>query len=295
MVLAREAPPVSADVPRLSRLGDLLSDWAAEATAAHEAYRTNAPRGPVTGLPTLDRELGGFLAPGVHILHAGPGAGKTALALQIAATAGCPALYVSAEMAVLELFRRVVARTTGVFLGRLRSGELAPNDSLKLAQHAAAAAPGLVFADATSAFASPEWLRSVADVIRGESDHLLIVVDSVHSWAEALEADLAEYERLNAAIGGLRTLAGRLDCPVLAIAERNRASMKSGGLSASAGSRRFEYGGESVLDLGREENATADANSEIPVTLTLAKNRHGSPGRKINLKFHGAMQRFTER
>ena len=69
--------------------------------------------------------------------------------------------------------------------------------------------------------------------------------------------------------------------------------MTRGGVSASAGSRKFEYAGESVLDLACEENAP-DAGGEVKVTVTLAKNRNGSPGRKIELRFHGALQRFRE-
>jgi hypothetical protein len=120
------------------------------------------------------------------------------------------------------------------------------------------------------------------------------VVDSVHSWAEAVPGDLNEYDRLNMAIAALRGLAGALGCPVLAIAERNRASMASGGLNAAAGSRRFEYGGESVWDLAGEKDARPDATGELPVTLTIVKNRNGSPGRRIHLRFNGALQRFAE-
>jgi len=137
--------------PRLARFGDLLTEWEAEATAARDALRNGTLRGPVTGLPKLDRELGGALQSGPHFIHGGPGAGKSALALQLAAECGFPALFVTCEMARLELFRRHTARTTGTFLGRLKSGEFRPNDSLSLAREAAAAAPLLAIADATRA------------------------------------------------------------------------------------------------------------------------------------------------
>ena len=290
----KESASPGVQEPRLARLGDLLGDWAADAEAAHRAHTTGQPRGPVTGQPKLDRELGGALSPGVHILHGGPGAGKTAFALQTAATCGSPAVYVTAEMAVLELFRRHTARVTNTYLGRLKSGEFEPAASLMLAQKAAAAAPDLVLADATRAWASPDWIRQSAEIARGDGRDVLIIVDSTHSWAEGAPVEASEYDRLGWALGSLRMIAGALNCPVLAIAERNRANMTKGGISAGACSRKFEDGGDAVLDLGREENATADANGEIDVTVTLAKNRNGSPGRKIKLKFHGALQRFRE-
>ncbi len=281
--------------PRLTRLADLLLDWEADAIAAHACYIEGTPRGPLTQLPTLDRELGGAILPGVHFLDASPGAGKTALASQIAATAQCPALYVTAEMAVLELFRRHTARVTGTYLGKFKTGELSPAISLGLARQAAAAAPELAYVDATRAPAYPTWLAERAEVLRGRAAHFLIVIDSVHSWAEAFPVrEVTEYDALNAAIASLRGLASQLGCAVLGIAERNRTAMSKGGLSASAGSRKFEYGSESVWSLDRKEDAQPDAAGETEITLTLQKNRNGAPGRRVRLKFHGALQRFRE-
>ena len=85
-----------------------------------------------------------------------------------------------------------------------------------------------------------------------------------------------------------------LTCPILAVAERNRASMQSGGISAGAGSRKLEYTPESVWDLQRDPDAAPDAQGEVPVTLRLVKNRNGAAGRKIPLRFHGGLQRFRE-
>jgi replicative DNA helicase len=284
----------SENAPRLARLGDLLGEWEADARAANEARVTQTPRGAVTGLGALDRELGGALVPGTHILHAGPGVGKTAFALQAAASCGCPALYVTCEMSRLELFRRHVARVTSTYLGRLKSGELLPADSLTLAKRGAAAAPRLTIADATTAPASPMWIRAAAEATRDTAEHFLLVVDSVHSWADAIAEGAPEYEALNAGLAALRQLASGLGCAVLTIAERNRASMTSGGLSAGAGTRKIEYGAETVLELSRKEDAIADAGGEVDIALKIAKNRNGSPGGKLSLKFQGALQRFRE-
>jgi hypothetical protein len=154
----------------------------------------------------------------------------------------------------------------------------------------------LALVDACDAFATVDWLRDAALAVRGDARHVLLVVDSVHSWSEAAPAsELTEYDRLNAAIGALRVLAGQLACPVVGIAERNRASMAGGGLSASAGSRKFEYTGESVLDLNVDEkDAPVGSEYEKTVVVHVAKNRNGSAGRRYKLLFHGALQRFTE-
>ncbi len=290
----RDYATTTATTPRLMKLGDLLESWETDAEATHDAFTTGSLRGPITGITKLDQELGGVLASGLHILHGQPGSGKTAFVLQLAGSCGYPALFLTCEMGPLELFRRVVARVTETFLGRFKTGEFPPDTSLALARRAAAAVPNLVLADATQAFASPEWICAAAQAARGDAQDLLVVVDSVHSWSEGAPIDASEYDRLNAALATLRALARELNCPVVGVAERNRASMASGGLSAGAGSRKFEYGAETVLDLGREKDSPPNAAGEVDIEIIIAKNRNGSPGRKIPLKFHGALQRFRE-
>jgi len=284
-----------ADPPALVRLSDLLSDWQTDAEAAYQSRETNTPRGPVTGLTRLDRELGNHLAPGLHILHGEPGTGKTALALQVAARCKSPALYLSAEMGALELARRITARATQTYLGRLKSGELPPVRSLELLLEAAKSAPALHLADASrGALASSAWILStVTDLQQQAGKAPLVVVDSLHSWAETCTpAGYSEYNALNIALSDLRRVAQVAQVPVLCVAERNRATMKQGGLSAAAGTRKFEYGAESVWSLKREEDTPIE--EEYAVTLTLSKNRGGSPGAKVALLFHGALQQFRE-
>jgi hypothetical protein len=121
---------------------------------------------------------------------------------------------------------------------------------------------------------------------------LLVVIDSLHSWVDGAGSDTPEYEALNAGLVSLRMLSTELDSPVLVVAERNRAGMAKGGLSAGAGTRKIEYGASLVLDLAREEDAREDREGDIEVTLTVVKNRAGAAGRKLPLRFNGAYQRF---
>ena len=282
------------ETARLYRLGDLLRDFGDEAEAANFARVSGEARGPVSGFETLDRELSGAWLPGLHWIHGNAGAGKTAFALQVAAACGAPSLFVSCEMAPVELLRRHTARETGTFLGRLKSGEMTRADAENLARRAIEAAPLLCLADATRAPAPLQFLHDAAHITRGNENHVLIVIDSLHSWALRLASGLPEYEALNVAISDLQSLAHALKCPILAISERNRDSMKSGGLNAGAGTRKIEYSGETVIDFHRDDEAKDDGAGEVPVTLRLSKNRHGAAGKPLPLQFHGALQRFRQ-
>lgn len=273
--------------PRL-HLGDLLSEWERDAIRRHAGER-----GPRTGLPSVDKRLGDGFEQGIHIVHGVPGSGKTALMLQVAANCGCPCLLVTCEMSPLELLRRITARVTNTYLGRLKSGELVPEASLALARKAALECPDLAILDATRTAATYAHIRTAAELTRGDARHVLVIVDSVHSWSDARTNQATEYEALNAALADLRSLAHGLGCPVLGVAERNRDSMKSGGLSAGAGTRKIEYGAESVIDL-HTDHEQFDGNGEKPVALKFTKNRNGDLGKAIDLRFHGALQRFRE-
>lgn len=286
-----ETPP--APQPRLLPLRGLLDEFLSDAEARFDARQTGKPLGAVTGFELLDRELGGALAPGLHVLHGSPGSGKTAFALQLAAQCQCPALYVTAEMAPVELLRRITSRVTKTFLGRFKTGQFSPDHVLGLARRACEAVPFLAIADATQAPARTEQLFLFAETTRSlapHNPHLLIIIDSVHSWVRGWQGEANETEALIVGISSLQSLAQRLKCPIVGIAERNRAGMKDGGMNAAAGTRTFEYGAESVIDLSADKT---DASGFTPITLTLSKNRHGAPGKKIGLYFKGATQTFA--
>jgi len=266
----------------------------AEAEAAHRALVSGEARGPITGLANLDRELSGVLMPGLHIVHGNVGTGKTALALQIAATCGCPAMFVTCEMSAVELLRRHTARETGTYLGRLKSGELDPPTVKALVMRACEEAPLLSFLDASKAQADPNHLRDCAEVVKGDAAHLLIVVDSLHSWAEGMAAGASEYEYVSSGMKALRELSADLTCPIFLTGERNREKMDAGGPNTGAGSRKIEYGAETIVNLDRSSDAKPDLKGNVPITVKLAKNRHGRAGAPIYLTFNGALQRFTE-
>lgn len=280
--------------PQLCRLGDLLGSWESEANAAYESYTTGQARGPVSGFKIIDREMGGCFAPGLHFVHGQPGTGKTAFGLQLAATCGTPALFVSCEMSPLELLRRHTARVTNTYLGRLKSGEMPPAQSLALVKQAIQAAPQLALLDATCAPAAPVFLRDCVAIARGEARHILVVIDSLQSWVESVAGGVGEYEALGEGIARLRQLSHELQAPFFLMCERNRESMKTGGLSAGAGSRKIEYSAETVIDLGCEEGTRDDGAGERPIRLKLTKNRHGTVGKSLDLSFNGGFQRFKE-
>lgn len=282
------------EAPRLYQLSQILGKVEADARAAHEARTTGQPRGSITGLKKVDLELGGAFPEGATVLLGNTGAGKTAFALQVAATNPYPALIVSCEMSPEELLRRHAARVCNQYLNRFKSGEMTPESVVAHVRKAIEAAPLLSIVDATRAFASPKFLLEVAKIARGDARHLLIVIDSLHSWSRGLLEGASEYDTLGEALAELRTLSHVTQSALLIVSERNRANISKGGVNSGAGHRQIEYGAEVVIDLQRDEKAHADGAGDVDVVLKLAKNRHGAAGKSVTLKFNGALQSFRE-
>lgn len=282
-------------LPPVFSLGGLVESLVMDATKRYEAYRNNTPLGVSTGIPALDKALGGSLENGLHCLHAEPGAGKTAFALQMAAMCQCPALFVTCEVSTNELLRRHTARCEDVYLGHFKSGEMHPDDVRRKVVSAAGKSPHLSIMDATKNAAAVGLLEHEISQRRGDSPHFLLVIDSLHAWARrSIPANIAptEYESLNFGLGALGALAANQGIPVLYIAERNRGSMK-GGQSAGAGTRVIEYGAETVIEL-TNMSKTPDANLWKTIDMILSKNRHGEVGATIPLEWNGALQTFRE-
>ena len=291
--------------PRITILSDLVGEFVRDAEAARQAIESGRPRGPITGLHQVDQALGTYLVPGLHVLQGAPGCGKTAFALQTASDCVYPCLYVSAEMPLLELFRRLIARQTKTFLGRLKTGELGEREAQRLALSAIENLQHLALMDCTRAYADVETICTAAEGLREamNAPHVLIVIDSLTVWAKAAvknSADLmgvGEYEIINQGVLGCTNIAGYLQAPVLALSHRNRQGNKAeGGLHSAKGSGSIEYEAESVLDLEPADKGERQPNQsgDVKIRLTACKNRNGIPNISVPLLFNGRTQSFIE-
>jgi predicted ATP-dependent serine protease len=264
-------------------------------TAHFTSFTNGVPLGvDLPQFPLLQQAVGGALFPGLHVLHGQPGIGKTALVLRIASTCSCSAIYVSAEMAISEIILRLMAQVNAKPVAALRCCEFGVEQQAEFREALYAQAPSLHLVDATSDKLPMGSLRQLAKSCRGDGQHLLIVIDSVHMWAASLaDAGQTEYESLNTALGELKKLAYSEQCAVIVVAHRNRSSMKDSGMSSPKGTADFEYGGEAVwsLDYASEEDKEAPKRD---VNLTISKNRFGVGNVPHNLTFTGATQLFEE-
>jgi replicative DNA helicase len=274
---------------------EFLPELMQDAETLHAARKSGRPGGPVSGLSLLDRELCGWFRPGLHVLVGAPGSAKSALALQIAASSGRPALFVNAEQSHIEILKRLISRRTGEYLGRLKSGELSPFEMQALAVRACEGLK-LYLAENATVEAIAE---AIADIEARHGAKPLVIVDSLQAWARQTGAgiSLSEYELLEESIGALASLAREQDVALILVSHRNRASNRAtngGGMHGAKGSGSAEYLSETLIALECEEGQTPDTKGETEITLKIWKNRHGYSGAEIPLKFEGRRQAFRE-
>jgi len=253
----------------------IVHDWS-DLIGAVEAYRNRRSNPRVTtGLSGLDRILGG-LDPGLHVLQAAPGAGKTALALQVAcymANQGRQVRYLSAEMSPAVIAHRI-AQSLDVPLDQLSRLQL----------------PSLL--------SGPWNIRELALMARDESVDLLIV-DSLHAGAVASAGDagpMSEYDLLSSWSTSLSMVGVETETAILAIAHRNRTSNTKGsdaGLHAAKGTGNIEYLAETVVDLSTPHEDLVANKRERLIKVSVEKNRQGPTGR-VELRFDTWRQTFRE-
>jgi replicative DNA helicase len=288
--------PLAAEADGTARpvaLAALVSELVADAEEVLRAASEGRAPGPVTGHRELDTVLGGYLRPGLVTMTGDPGAGKTALALWIAAACGCPALYVTAEQSPLELFRRVIARVTPLEIDQVRAA--VPKRIEELAVATASRVPLLTFLDATVGAARPAQIIALADELkrRSAARHALVIVDAAQPWSRGVYRGAAETEALQEGLAALVTVAGAITGPVIVLSHRNRASVRERGVSemvASKGTADFEHLSNVVIHLKRGcENADGYFGERI-LELAILKNRYGPDGVTVPATFNPKTQ-----
>jgi replicative DNA helicase len=256
------------------------------------------PLGPLVGISTeFSREFGGYFDEGLTVLHAEPGSGKSALASQIAVECGCPCLYVSFEMGREVLINRHLARENDEYLGKFRSGEMSPNRWDNLFDNAFEQNPNLAnlkIFDATKGRVTPEEICDAAISTKGDSPHLLVVLDSAHAMVRGLRVGggKSAYDATEEAITIMQQMSAGVECTILLIAEQNRSSRGTGKQDAAANASIYEYGTNHVIALLRDPDRKPDSEGEIPITAVFCKNRSGQQGVKVGLKFKCSTMRF---
>jgi hypothetical protein len=256
----------------------------AAAVARSTAFDPDSPAPPRYSLDTPFDSLD--IRPGrVLLVGAPPGAGKTALALQLAATvlqkhSGVRAVVGNVEMTPADLLAKISARLAGLSVSSVADKTLTASENVRLRK--ALDAHGSLLQ--RLAFLEPPYsLDNLAGVLT-DFEATLAVVDYVQRFGSA--KDLRE--SLDGLMSGLRRIAaaGAAVIAVSSVArqknDRGQSAYEGLGLASFRGSAELEFGSDSAYILDAADGVAA---------LRCVKNRYAKPT-DIQLRFSGEFQRY---
>jgi replicative DNA helicase len=263
----------------------------------HEAFDridARADRREGVGLPTdfqdLDNLTGGLHGSEFIILAARPSMGKTALATNIAENvalkAQVPVLFVSLEMARLELAQRMLCSQARVDASKFRSGFISSEDRRKLVAASGKLYKAPLFIDDTPTRTCTE-IAACARRLKRKHKLALVVID----YLQLIQPDdprEPRQEQVAKMARRLKGLARELKIPVLCLAQLNRQTEqgKEGHrprLSHLRESGAIEQDADVVMFIHREEYyCTREEAQEKGICgqadVIVAKQRNGPTG-----------------
>ncbi len=267
-------------------------------------------RGEGDATPTHFRDLDvltGGLHPGEFIvLAARPSMGKTALATNIAENVAIlsrvPVLFVSLEMARLELAQRLLCSQGSIDGSKFRSGFISSDEREKLMEASGKLSQSPLFIDDTPSRTVTEIAACARRLKRRESLGLVVI-----DYLQLIQPDDPRdprQEQVAKMARRLKALARELTVPIICLAQLNRQVEASGReehrprLSHLRESGAIEQDADVVMFVHREEYYhTKEKAEELGITgqglLILAKQRNGPTG-DVKLQWSEKYTRFRD-
>jgi len=247
--------------------------------------------GVPTGFTDLDNMTGGLHESEFVVLAARPSMGKTALAMNmaehVAIEANVPTLFVSLEMARVELAQRMLCSQGRIDANKFRSGFMSADDRQRLIEASAKLGKAQMFIDDTPARSCTE-IAACARRIKRKQGLGLIVIDYLQLIQPDDPRDPRQ-EQVAKMARRLKAIARELKVPVLCLAQLNRqADAGREGhrpkLSQLRESGAIEQDADVVMFIHREEyycesrEEAQEKGVAGQADLIIAKQRNGPTG-----------------
>jgi replicative DNA helicase len=247
-----------------------------------------------TGFSGIDKCIGGLNPSDLILIAARPAMGKSAFGLNIAqhvaASGGRVALF-SLEMSREQNVERMLSAQSRIENQNLRSGELKPDDWIKLAEAADTLSKYQMYLDDTAGITVPE----IKARCRRLHNVDLIIIDYLQlmSSGRRIENRVQEVSEMTRS---LKIMAKDLNVPVITLSQLSRGTEQRTGhrpqLSDLRESGSIEQDADIVMFLYREDYYEQNGDNHNQATCIIGKNRHGST-EDVELHWDGPHTEFT--
>ncbi|MGN1412267.1 MAG: replicative DNA helicase [Oscillospiraceae bacterium] len=252
-------------------------------------------KGLPTGFSQLDNKISGLNKSDLLIVAARPGMGKTSFALNIASyvamhTDKQVAIF-SLEMSAEQLALRILSSEALVDSHILRTGNIPPDDWIKIGYGADRIRKSNMYIDDTAGI-TVQTIKSRLQIVKNLG---LVVIDYLQLMSSNLRSDnrvtvISEITR------NIKILAKDLDVPVILLSQLSRApesrTDKRPLLSDLRESGSIEQDADIVMFLYRDSYYNPASEDKFISECIVAKNRHGETG-TVKLGWNGAFTKFT--
>ncbi len=280
-------------------LGDMMKDSIKLVEKLYE--RKEMVTGVPTGYKDLDKLTAGLQPSDLIVVAGRPSMGKTALSLNIAATAalhsGIGVAIFSLEMAKEQLGLRMLCSEARVDHSRVRSGHLAEREFPALVIAAGKLAEAPIYIDDTPAISILELRAKSRRLVRDRGKKIgLIIVDYLQLMrgrgnTQNREQEISEISR------SLKALAKELNVPVIANSQLNRRVEERGDkrpmMSDLRESGAIEQDADVIAFIYRDEVYNKNSADRGRAEIIVAKQRNG-PTDSVQLAFLSNITRFED-
>jgi len=260
-----------------------------------EAFqRQDATNGMITGWRYLDKYLGGWNRGDLIICAGRPGMGKSAIAMTWALLAAerYKVLFLSLEMSVDQLARRILTHETHIENYKIRSNSLSQGHIDRIVDYTIADNPVLWLDDDTSL--RIDRLSAKLKIHQQKHGLDLLVIDYIQlmkGTKQNRQEEVAEISR------NLKLIAKDLGICIIALSQLSRAVEQRSDhrplLSDLRESGAIEQDADAILFPYRPCYYQDEKPDTEEAELMIAKNRHGECV-TIDVKFTGSLTKFTE-
>lgn len=246
------------------------------------------------GLDDIDNRLCGMHGGDLIIVAARPGAGKTALAMQIAVTVAekMPVYFVSLEMGQIQLQERCMSYFSGVPINVLRTGKLQDSDFSAITVASNKIKDLALLVDYRSGL-TVKNIRATARGLHKKQPLGLVVVDYLQLITGSGDNRTAVITDISR---GLKLLARELNVPVIALSQLNRGVEsrvdKRPLLSDLRDSGSIEQDADAVMLMYRDDYYNSNSQQAGICEINIAKLRQGETG-TAKVRWDGSKMRFS--
>ena len=253
--------------------------------------------GITTGFPDLDHALTGLNKSDLILVAARPGRGKTAFALNLALNAAkaCKkdVVVFQLEMSKDQLASRFLASEALIESQKLKTGNLAEDDWIKIARATNVLAKTRIYVDDNPAITVAE----IKAKCRRLGDGLgLVVIDYLQLMQSGGRRNDNRTQEVAEISRGLKIMAKELNVPVVCLSQLSRAAEqradKKPMLSDLRESGAIEQDADIVMFIYRDDYYNEDSEQKNVAEIIIAKNRHGATG-SVHLQWLGQYTTFS--